>query len=147
MTYEDVVVASGLDARTVRGIARGENQPRARTLHKLAEGLGVAADELFTPPTGLSQEAFDAATNPTVGRVRESNPEVFDGWSAEDFAELASRFGVGGELTEPGAIAEAEAMNVKRAVLRRAKVILETGHGKLLSELVDVLYERIQVKR
>lgn len=144
MTYEDVVEATRLDARTIRCLARGEHQPQARTIHRLAEGLGVATDELFTPPTGLSHQAFDAATNPVVGRLRERRPEIFADWAAEDFAELASRFGIGGELTEAGAIAETDAMNAKRAVVQRVKVILETSHRQLLSDFVEVLYDRVE---
>lgn len=145
MTYDDVVSAVGLDARTVRNIARADKQPQARTLHKLAEGLGVSVDELFAPPTGLSPEAFDAATNPVIDQVRTSQPDLFVGWSTEDFAELASRFGVGGELTEAGAAVEADAMNARRAVLNRAKVVLETSYGKILCELVDLLYEKVRI--
>lgn len=145
MKYEEVVEATGLDARTVRGIARGDQRPHARTLHKLVEGLGVSTEELFAPPTGLSAAAFDAATNPAVDRVRNSHPAVFDGWAADDFAELASQFGVGGELTDTGALEKAKAINAKREVLRQTKVVLETSRGGLLAEFVQVLYERVCV--
>src|SRR5882672_7262725 len=41
MTLTDVVAATGLDERTLRSILRGTTQPHAKTLHKLAHGLGV----------------------------------------------------------------------------------------------------------
>ena len=50
MTQSDVVRATGLDERTVRSMLRGVTRPQARTLHKLAEGLGVDTDELFQDP-------------------------------------------------------------------------------------------------
>lgn len=49
MTFEQVVAATELDERTLRSLARGVTHPHARTLHKLAQGLGVSIDELFQP--------------------------------------------------------------------------------------------------
>lgn len=145
MTYEDVVESTGLDARTIRGIARGDHRPQARTLHRLAEGLGVATDQLFKPPTGISPAAFDAATNPAVERIKATHPDLFANWSADDYAELASRFGIGGQLTEQGTIDAARKMNAKRAVLQRAQVVMETAHADLLTQLINLLYERVQI--
>lgn len=147
ITYEEVVAASTLDARTVRGIARGEQTAHARSLRKLADGLGVEVDQLLAPPNGLSQAAFDAATNPAVQRAREAHPEVFRDWAPGDYAELASRFAVGGELTEHGAIEQAQRLNQHRAVLRRARVVLESNHADLLARLIDLLYERVRLDR
>ena len=145
MTYEDVITATGLDGRTIRAIVRNNATPQARTLRRLAEGFGVATDELFAPPAGLTPEAFDAATNPVVDRVKSSYPEIFRGWTANEFAELASRFGVGGELTESGAIDEANKMNTKRSVMKQVQVVMETAHADLLTEFVNLLYERVRI--
>ncbi len=41
MTYDDLVEASGLDARTIRGIVQGAKQPHAKTLGRLAAALDV----------------------------------------------------------------------------------------------------------
>lgn len=147
MTYDDVVEASGLDQRTVRGIARGEKNPHARTLRRLAEGLGVAVDELFVDVASITLAGFDQATNPVVNQIVESHPELFEGWATADFAEIASRFGQGGALSEEGALAAAEAMNRKREVLAQARVILESSDGRLLEDFVKLLYERVRVKR
>jgi len=145
MTYEDVIAATGLDARTIRGIVRSNVTPQARTLRRLAEGFATTTDELFAPPAGLTPEAFDAATNPIVDRIKTAHPELFHGWIASEFAELTSRFGVGGELTEEGAIEEARKMNAKRVVIQQARVVMETSHAELLSEFVNVLYERVRI--
>ena len=147
LTYDDVVECSGLDERTVRGIARGETRPHARTLARLAAGLGVEVDELFVDGPSIAAAGFDQATNPVVSQVIESHPELFEYWSAADFAELASRFGHGGALNEQGAVAAAEQMNRKRQVLAQVRVILESTDGPLLEDFVHLLFERVQVKQ
>jgi transcriptional regulator with XRE-family HTH domain len=143
MSQQDVVDASGLDQRTVRSILQGVTRPHARTLHKLAEGLGVAADELFQDPYQAGQTAFDRATNPAVAAVVESRPELFEGWSAAEFNELYSRMALGGELTELGVKASAEAMNTRRQLLHQVAIILESGEADLMRELVALLFRRV----
>ncbi|QDU54556.1 helix-turn-helix domain-containing protein [Aeoliella mucimassa] len=145
LTYDDVVDASGLDERTVRGIARGETRPHARSLARLATGLGVEVDQLFVDGPSIAAAGFDLATNPVVSQVIESHPELFRDWAAADFAELASRFGHGGSLNEQGAVAAAEQMNRKREVLQQVRVILESTDGPLLEDFVRLLYDRVQV--
>jgi transcriptional regulator with XRE-family HTH domain len=144
LTYTDVVAATGLDERTIRGLVRGTNHPHARTLHKLAGGLGVAVDELFQSASLLpSRQAFDRATNPLVAAVVEGQPQLFDAWSSADFDELYSQFGHGGPLNEAGVQAAAEVINTKRALLRQVCVILETGEAEMLAEFVALLYRRV----
>ncbi len=146
LTYQEVVEASGLDERTIRSMALGRTRPHARSVHKLAEGLGVESDELFRDCPSLDVAAFDRATNPMVDVVRREHPELFEGWREQDFAELYSRMGQGGELTREGALAAAARMNDKRRVLDQARVLLETSEAPLLAEMVRVMYERA-VKR
>jgi transcriptional regulator with XRE-family HTH domain len=142
LTFEEVVAATRLDERTIRGLARAANKPHARTLHKLAAGLGVAIEELFRPLGRWSPQAFDRATNVLVEGVIAQCPEVFDDWSESDFNELYSRFGTGGALTEEGILAAAEALNAKRAMWTQISVILESGEAELLAEFVEILYWR-----
>lgn len=143
MTLQQVVDATGLDERTLRSMAHGDTRPHARTLHKLAEGLGIDTDELFQDPLLSGQLAFDKATNPQVGEVIESHPEVFTDWSEAEFAELYSRMAVGGELTEAGALAAATAMNARRELLYQVSVILETGEAEVLREFIGILFRRV----
>jgi transcriptional regulator with XRE-family HTH domain len=145
LTYDDVVTASGLDERTVRALARGVNNPHARTLHKLARGLGVEIDELFRTAGHLSPRRFDRITNSLVQSVVAANEATFESWSEAEFDELYSRFGTGGQLTEAGVLAEAQAMNAKRAVWRQVSVILESTEAELLAEFVELLYRRATV--
>ena len=143
LTYDDVVAATGLDERTIRGLVRCANNPHARTLHKLAAGLGVPIDELFRQADGSPARQFDRATNGLVEEVVAQRPEIFSAWSEDDFNELYSRFGAGGALSETGIVAAAEAMNAKRALWTQVSVILESDESEHLAEFVEMLYRRV----
>jgi transcriptional regulator with XRE-family HTH domain len=145
LSTDEVMEKTGLDERTIKGILAGSNKPHARTLHRLAEGLGVSADEFFQDPSLLAFQAFDRKTNPIVEETIRGRPELFRGWSQLDFDELFSRFGVGGQLTAEGAAEAAEAMNLKREVLTKVSELLETGQGELLAGFVELLYERVMM--
>ena len=77
LTFEDVVQASGLDERTIRGVVHARNNPHARTLHKLAGGLGISVDELFRPIGHAPARQFDQDTNTLVESVVAAHPEKF----------------------------------------------------------------------
>jgi transcriptional regulator with XRE-family HTH domain len=142
MTLQDVVEATGLDERTLRSMVQGHTRPHARTLHRLASGLGVSTDELFQDPLSAGHAAFDRATNPAVVEVLDQYPACFVGWSTADFDELFSRMALGGELTSDGVLAAATAMNARREVLRQVAVLLETSEADLVREFIDLLYRR-----
>ena len=142
MKLAEVVEATGLDERTVRSILRGTTRPHARTLHKLASGLGINPDELFRDPRAQAA-AFDRAANPAAARVIDAYPELFARWTPAEFEELFSRVAVGGELTEQGAVAAARAMNSRRELMKHVALILESGEAELLREFVDLLYRRV----
>jgi transcriptional regulator with XRE-family HTH domain len=144
MTLVDVVAATGVDERTIRSVLRGAGRPQAKTLHKLARGLGVDSDELFADAGGR-QAAFDRHSNPAVAEAIDSHPQLFANWTAADFDELFSRVAVGGELTEEGAVAAAEEMNRRRQVLTQAALVLETAEADLLREFIAMLYRRVTV--
>jgi transcriptional regulator with XRE-family HTH domain len=143
MTLQQVVEATGLDERTVRSMSQGDTRPHARTLYKLAEGLGIDTDELFQDPFGVGNVEFDRATNPQVTQVIERHPEIFADWTDAEFAELYSRVAVGGELTEEGALAAAISMNARREVLYQASVILETAEADILREFIGMMFRRV----
>jgi transcriptional regulator with XRE-family HTH domain len=146
LTVEQVVQATGLNPRTVKGILNGTiAKPHARTLHRLAAGLGADTDELFQNPSVLAYRSFDRQTNPAVEEAIESEPDLFDGWTNADFDELYSRFGTGGGLTKEGAREAARLMNHNREVQHKVAVLLETSEGPLLANIVDVLYQRVIV--
>ena len=147
MTLSALVEASGLHERTIKGILNGSSNPHARTLHRLAAGLGVATDELFQNPFLLAHHLFDRRTNPVVQDVVDSHPELFEGWTETDFEELYSHFGTGGALTPAGATQAVLAMNEKRAVHQKVALLLETSEAALLVGLVDLLYQKIVVSK
>ncbi len=147
ISYDELVEASGLDQRTIRGIARGEKKPHAKTLHRLAEAFGVSADEMYVDAATFAAVGFDEATNPIVGQVIASQAHLFDGWTSHDFAELYSRFGQGGEFTEQGALEATTRMNQKRKVLQQVRMVLESSEGPLLAGLVELFYQRAQIEK
>lgn len=147
MTLQQVVAAAGLNERTIKAILSGRSKPHARTLHRLADGLGVAADELFQNPSLLTHRLFDQRTNPVVQEVIDSRPHLFEGWTQADFEELYSRFGTGGALTASGTAQVVVAMNRKREVHQKVALLLESGEAEFLSGVVDLLYQKIIVPR
>jgi transcriptional regulator with XRE-family HTH domain len=146
LTLDGLVEASGVDARTVKAILADRGvRPHARTLHKLATGLGVPADELFQSPSLLAYRSFDRQTNPLVDEVVAETPSAFDGWSTTDFDELYSHFGTGGALTRDGARQVIDSINRKRDLLAKAALILETDQADVLAGVVEVLYGKVVV--
>lgn len=142
LTLEMAAERTGVDVRTLKSVLGGTHRPHSRTLHRLATGLGVEADEFFHDPGHTAQWRFDRATNPAVDEVIQAHPRVFDGWEAADFDELFSRFGHGGALTPEGALAAAETMNGHREVHRQVALVLESNDRALLAEFVEMLYRR-----
>ena len=142
LTLLEVVDATGLDERTIRSILRGTTRPHARTLHKLAAGLGIDADDLFVNPVEEATR-FDRRANPAAARIVRRHPDVFASWTPGDFEEYFSRVGVGGELTEEGALAYAAATNRRRELMTQVAVILESAESEHLSDIVDMLYRRV----
>ena len=143
LTLEGIAGRTGLDERTIKGILSGANKPRAGTLHKLADGLGVSADEFFQDPSLLAYRQFDRETNPVIDQVIAEQPALFEGWAEGDFAELYSRFGTGGALTGEGTLAMVRRMNQHRGVHRKVALLLESDQAGLLTGLVDLLFDRV----
>lgn len=52
LTINQVIDRSGLHARTVKAVLRGDCRPHAKTLHRLAAGLECDAAEFFLGPDG-----------------------------------------------------------------------------------------------
>ena len=144
LTLNDAAQATGLDRRTLRSILQAKSRPQARTLYKLARGLNASVDELFEP-AGRRWAELDRKCNRVAARVVRERPEMFADWTLAEFDELYSRVGVGGPLTEDGAVAAANAMNRRRDLMTRAAVVLETDLGDLLCEFIELLFRRVAV--
>ncbi len=134
---------SGLDVRTIRAVVQGRSRPRAATLHRLAEGLGVKVDELFLDPAQLLYRRFDQQTNPVVEDLMEARGELFDGWTDADFEELHSRVASGGGLTFEGALDAVERMNRKRRLHQRLEVLLESSQSQTIRGIIELLYDQV----
>lgn len=145
LTVDQVVELCGVDDRTVKAILAGAAKPHARTLHRLAVGLGVPADEFFQSPSLLVHRAFDRETNPVVDDVVQQNRELFHDWTERDFDELYSHFDTGGALAYERVINVAALMNRKRQTLHRAELVLEAGESDILVAVVDLLFARIKI--
>jgi transcriptional regulator with XRE-family HTH domain len=147
LTLRDVVQRTGLNPRTVQRILAGRSsRPHARTLHRLARGLGVGAETFFRDGGTPSARSFDLQTNPAVSQLLASQPELFAHWQAEDFDELYSHFGTGGGLTRDGALRVAQQICRRQQVQAQVAVILQTDQAELLAALVEVLYRRALVE-
>ena len=145
LTLSGVAEQTGLHVRTVRGILRGDKKPHAQTLHRLAEGLGVAVEEFFVDPAQLLYRRFDQQTNPVVAEVMEDHKELFHGWTETDFDELHSRVGAGGALTVDGALAAVQQMNRKRELHDKLDLLLESSQAEVAAGILNVLYEKVVV--
>ncbi len=143
LTIEQLADRTGVDCRSIRGILDGRKRPQARTLHRLAHGLGVDADEFFLEPARLLYRRFDHHTNPEVAQAVAHHPELFRDWTEADFEELHSRFGMGGALTAEGVLEAARRMNRNRVLHRKLAVLLETGHAELVGRLIDAIYHTV----
>ena len=146
LSIEEVAEKSGLDRRTIQAILNGTQRAHARTLNRLAKGLGVAVDEFFLDPSRLVYRHFDRLTNPMVQELIETQPDLFANWCEADFAELDSRVGKGGSLTLEGAVAAAHRINWKRGLFQKFALLLETGQADLLASLVETMYEKVVLK-
>ena len=145
LTIEELAERTGLDRRTIMGVADGASSPHSRTISRLAKGLGVSADEFFLDPNQLAYRQFDCQTNPIVEEAIESHAELFAGWTEAEFDELHSRFGAGGALTLNGALAVVREMNDSRQVHEKLAMLLESGQAKLIRAIVGILYDQITV--
>jgi len=146
LSIDQVVQKCGLDGRTVRAVLKGQQRPHARTLYRLAQGLGVPMDELFLDPARLLYRHFDHQTNPMAEELLDAHPEQFVDWTETQFAELASRVGTGGALTREGALAAAKLINRKRELMARFSLLLETEEFDMMSVMVDLAYEKRVLK-
>lgn len=143
LTNLEVAERCGIDLRTVKSILAGRRHPHPRTLHRLAAGLEVDADELFQTPALLARRYFDRWTNQAVDEVIAADPQLVVGWTPADFEELYSRFGTGGPLTQEGAKQAIQIANKKRQLREKIDLVLETDQADVLCALVETLYRKV----
>ncbi len=145
LTAEQVTEKTGVDKRTIRAILNRSHRLHARTLHRLARGLGVSTDEFFVDPSRLLFRRFDQQTNPVIAEIVEQHRELFGDWTEADFDELYSRVATGGPLLPEGALAAVRLVNRKHQLTQKLDVVLETVFGELIGEIVDLAYGKVVV--
>jgi len=143
-------------------------QPRNDTLFKLAEAFGLPATSLRgespgtqaeanAHPTSLSppraparqslhahRSAFNRQSNWVIQEVCQISPELFEHWSEEQWEELFSTFGVGGELNEQGVREQAAAINQKQETIYQLHVLLDTHLADATRHVIESLYQSVR---
>ena len=139
-------------------------RPHLSTLSRIAGALGLELDpdtdnrspagqpaQRATPRSGSdhaplirSAARFDRATNPAIEELLHTTPALFAGWSREEWDELYSTFGVGGNLTPEGAAECAQAINERRETTRQLHLVLETHLGDVARRMIETLYEMVR---
>jgi transcriptional regulator with XRE-family HTH domain len=142
---------SGIGRTTLYHLEKGHTQRvRSSTIAAIARAFEIDVAELLAPVEAArtaerrKSAAFDRATNPAVTEVARERPEVFEGWTADDWEEINSQFGVGGQLTPLGALKSAEAINEKRETVRQLQVVLETHLRDVAREVIETFYRMVQ---
>jgi transcriptional regulator with XRE-family HTH domain len=145
LTVDELARRSGLDDQTLRELLRDDvdARPPMPTLQQLAAGLGCDVHELSPPPPAAPRRQFDRRTNPIVDEVIAKHPRWFDGWTLEDFDDLYSRFGTGGALTWDGAVASVRTINLRREMLAKVTLLLETGEAEVLVGMIHLMYGKV----
>lgn len=150
---------------TLHHLLSGATQrPHLSTLSRIAAALGVELDPDATgrtpagqspgggaPRAGMgntpllkSDARFDRATNPAIEELLHTTPGLFSEWSHEEWDELYSTFGVGGNLTPDGAADCAQAINDRRETTRQLHLILETHLADVARRMIETLYEMVR---
>lgn len=158
---------AGVSRTTLSQLLNGHtDRPHGTTLKQLADALDLDVEELLTRErrgpgspvparrdqvsctinSGDAGARFDRATNTVVTDVLQERPDLFSNWSTNDVDELYSLFGVGGQLNRRGVVAAAESINGKRETIRKLHVVLDTHLRERAVDLIDLLYEMVQVR-
>lgn len=143
----DVAVESLLEECGARSAECGmANCPAPSDAGEWESESGLTPHSALRTPNSCGSSAFDRATNPVVTQVAAERPELFTGWSPDDWDELYSQFATGGALREEGVHATAARINHDREVLYRLRVILQTHLADVASGMVDTLYKLVSVE-
>jgi len=145
LSTREVARHTGIDERTLRALSRGQRRPRPLTVHRLAEGLGIPVEELLVDPASTLRRRFDRVTNPAVEELVRTRAELFHDWTSADFDELYSRVGTGGELTTDGAEQVVERMNHRRRLHGKLDLLLESTHGELVGQMIELMYRQVAI--
>ena len=151
---------AGVSRTTLYHLERGTTRkPRYPTVQGIVAALGISPESLCEPspkqPDQLrnisdrnthASRLFDRATNNEISEVHHEFPELFSGWTDEDWDELYSTFGEGGPLNHQGVVEFAQQMNCKRETLHKLQVVLETHLCPVAVNLIETLYGMVHIQ-
>lgn len=154
----ELLVGAETNSSTQSGFPRSEESPASEasppefpkpvgTIGGGASGnsSGIPAGNASTSFMGTVDElVFDRQTNWCVQELCERSPELFQDWADQEWEELFSSFGVGGELNEEGVRQQVEAINQRRVTLYELQVLLETHLADAARRVIHSLYESVQ---
>lgn len=132
---------TGVDQRTLQHIWDCDRKTGRSTLSKLAKGLGVDAAALLVDRRS-PLEQFDRQTNPVAAAYIDAHPRVVQDWEPGDYADFLSRVGKGGPQTDEGAAASAKRINLRRTLVEKLGVLLETPSAAAVRGVIESLYAR-----
>lgn len=90
---------------------------------------------------------FDQHTNPLVDVVADERPELFRGWTADEWAELRSVRGMGGAMTREAVVIEAEKINQNREARHKFEALLAAeATRQAVVAWIEEKYQEIDVK-
>lgn len=144
LTQADVMKIAGLNAKTVERILTGSARPQPRTLAKLAVGLGVSVDELLYDARAAARK-FDRDTNDVVREFIAERPQLFRDWTQSEIDDLASRFAVGGAMTEEGILKIVHHINRRREVVARVVLLWETEYAAAIDQVTGAMERAVRV--
>jgi transcriptional regulator with XRE-family HTH domain len=150
---------AGISRTTLHKLERGETRkPHYPTVQGITVALEISPESVCEPspkqPEQLrnisdrnaqSSRLFDRATNNEISEVHHEFPELFSGWTDEDWDELYSTFGEGGSLNSAGVVEFAQQINCKRETLHQLQVVLETHLCPVAVNLIETLYGMVRI--
>ena len=151
---------AGVSRTTLYHLERGTTRnPHYPTLQGIAAALGISVESLCEPSPKQPEQLrnisdsysqgsrlFDRATNTDISEVHHELPELFSGWTDEDWDELYSTFGEGGSLNREGVVEFAQQINRKRETLHKLQVVLETHLCPVAINLIETLYGMVHIQ-
>lgn len=133
---EDFRSCADVSSRAASGDSTGEKPEKQNLFSGQTPSIAQSVSD--------QARSFDRQTNWSIQSVCEQNPTLFEHWTDEEWDELFSSFGTGGELNEEGIRKQAEAINARRETLYQLQIVLETHLAQAARGIIRSLYESIQ---
>lgn len=160
-THQEFASRAGLSRQTAREILENPDRRRLRnqTVFGCARALGIGVQDLRaysteqllaaaqSPRLASCVSGHDLATQPVVRNWLEDHPQQAALLTPVEMADLLSRQGTGGPLTQHGLEQTLAQLERRRRLVDRVQILSETDYVDLLEKIVDGLFEKIQPYR